>query len=548
MDTVSLENRVLEEAQSSELAACFQIIQEASVDDVDKYPEKICRELARAVVCRTYASAVHELCHLVVAAAGSDPTGRYENLFWNTGPARARNFHAWFQRAGGASRHIAVEPAQIVLRYGDKPFAVTYGRMPFLSALMEFLMTALGYTELDDSFAPLCAAFPDAKGVSDAANELSRKLYAYLQDHLPPVQEQRRHRDFLGFIAERADGGAAAQAIDDEAVIEYWLEHAADDEAEAGTDARTYRGVFKTAVRLLHILRLAADKHGMSVALPIGTEREAGEVDPADVESAMAEIDEAAEPITMLEETAASGVKFLNKRELDTLRQALHGEAAGRCLTRSVLRNAVFGDAQARLTQALRQGIDGATIAQRIADEPDHGYDARIDAFAALAPHLARMGLIAFHVLAQAGHRDAVNAALAVRPDLDLADLADALDGGDAEHDDANVVSFQAERAMQRFFQSAHGADPADAIGALAVEAAKAAKGFARQGFSEDATSDPNVIELFAAALPALTALRRELDKFIGDHAAGIDWAAQMDADTPRFRAQFLRLYGDRNA
>lgn len=470
--------------------------------------------------------------------------GRYENLFWATGPARARNFHAWFQAHEGADGHVAVERQQIALAYDDKPFAVTFGRMPFLSALMEFLMTALGYTELDDTLAPIAADFPDAKRVSDTANELSRKLYAYLQDHLPPVQEQRRHRDFLGFIAERADGGAAAQAIDDEAVFDFWVDHGADDSDDGATDSRTYRGVFKTAVRLLHILRLAADKHGMAVALPIGTEREAGEVDPADVEAAMAEIDDAAEPLAALEDTAAAGVKIVNKREAETLRQALHGDIAGRALTRSVLRNAVFGDAQARLTQALRQGLAAGERAARIEAEPASSYDERIDAFADVAAHLDRMVLISFHVLSHAGHRDAVHAALAAEPALDLADLG--VGDDDAGADD-NVVSFQAERAMQRFFQAAQAANPKDAVGRLAADAAKAAKGIARQGFSEDARQDPDVIAAFAAAVPALGAVRRELVKFLADHAAGIDWATLLDADTPRFRAQFQKLYGGKN-
>lgn len=542
---MSLENRVLEEGQSSELAACFQIIQEATVDDVDKYPEKTCRELARIVVCRTYASAVHELCHLVVAAAALDASGRYENLFWDSGPARARNFFAWFQAAEGAGKRIEVDSSQVVISYADKPFAVTYGRMALLSALMEFLMTSLGYTELDDTLAPLVASVPDAKRVSDAANELSRKLYGYLQDHLPPVQEQRRHRDFLGFIAERAKGAAAAEAIDDDAVLEYWSDQGRDEADDAATDARTYRGVFKTAVRLLQILRLAADKHGMSVALPIGTEREAGEVDPADVEAAMAEIDDTAEPLSRLEDIAAKGVKILNKREFDTLRQALHGDQAGRGLTRSVLRNAVFGDAQARLTQALRQGIAATEIAERVAAEPDSGYEQRLETFAAVAPHLERMVLIAFHVLAQAGHRYAVGAALAADPDLDLSDLVATLGNDDHTPGGDNVVSFQAERAMQKFFQSALAADAEDGVGALAQSAAKAAKGIARQGFTDAAWADVEVVELFAEALPALTQVRRELDKFLNEHAARIDWTALLDADTPRFRAQFLRLYGE---
>ncbi len=539
VDTISLENRVLDEGQSVELQACFQIIQETTVDDVDKYPDKVCRELARAIVCRTYASAIHELCHLVVAAGALAPTTRrYEGLFWDSGPARARNFLAYFDMASMPPAHLEIGDNQVALEYADKPFAISYGRMPFLSALMEFLMTALGYTELDNALAPLMAEFPTADTVSDAANALSRKLYGYLGDHLPTVQEQRRHRSFLTFVAEKAAGESADKAIDDASVFDYWLEQSAGAGEDTGTDSRTYRSVFRTAVRLLGILRLAADKRGIAVALPIGTDREAGEVDPSELEAAVAEIEEVASPVAALEATTADGVKIFNKRELETLRLALHGEDTARMLTRSILRNAVFGDAQARLTQALRQGLDTNEISTKIADEPETGYAARMDTFTALAKHTERMMLISFHVLYRAGHRDAINAALALRPNMDLSGLGEGMN-----EPDGNVVSFQAVSAAKRFFE----ADGEGPLGELVAEAAKAAKGIARQGFSEGSWVDADVMEIFADGVAKLALVRCELNTFIEQHALGIDWDALEESDTPLFREQFTRLYGDEN-
>ena len=40
MDTVSQENLILEEGKSSELAQCLLVVQETTIDDVDKYAEK----------------------------------------------------------------------------------------------------------------------------------------------------------------------------------------------------------------------------------------------------------------------------------------------------------------------------------------------------------------------------------------------------------------------------------------------------------------------------------------------------------------------------
>ncbi|MGY8993468.1 MAG: hypothetical protein ACKVK8_04885, partial [Rhodospirillales bacterium] len=60
---------VLEEGKSSDLTQCLNVVQEATVYDDNKYSEKTCRELARIIVCRTYAPVIHELFHLVVIAA-----------------------------------------------------------------------------------------------------------------------------------------------------------------------------------------------------------------------------------------------------------------------------------------------------------------------------------------------------------------------------------------------------------------------------------------------------------------------------------------------
>jgi len=513
----------------------LQTVREASCDDQDKYPEKVVRELARAIVCRTYAPAVHELCHLIAAAGRADGTGRYEQLFWATGPARARNFFAWFADADADASGLDVAGNGVTLAYSDKPFTVTYGRMPFLSALLEFLMTALGYTALDETLAPLAAEMPGAEQVSEAANELSRKLYAFLGEHLPAVQEQRKQRSFLAFVAERAAGEAAAQAIDDGTVLDYWIEHA---EAEGDdTDARTYRNVFKTAARLLTILRLAEDRHGIEVALPIGTDREAGEVDPAELEQAMTAVEEAADTVDALEQVALAGVKMVNKREAETLRHALPGDETARALTRSVLRNAVFGDAQARLTQALRQGLKPAEVARKIETEPEDDYPGRLDSFRAVAEHLERMLLVSFHVLFLRRHAAAAEAALLARPDLDL----EALRPDPATPDGGNVVSMQAELALRRLFDDADDESP---LGQLRRDAAKAAKSIARQGFKEGDWQDPEIVGAFADGLPALAAALRELLRLLERHAAGIDWPGLQAEDTPTFQAQFMRMYG----
>jgi hypothetical protein len=202
-------------------------VQEATVDEGNKFSKNTCRGLARIIVCRTYAPVIHELCHLVVIAAhSSNYDARYEEFFWNSGAAQSRNFHTYLSVRSLDDTPVSSDTSEAKIAYVDKSFAISYGRMPLLSALMEFLMTALGYTSLDDGLAPLLGGMPSADAVSDAAKDLSRRLYTYLQDHLPSVQEQKKNRSFLTFAKERGGGTLTPQSVDDEFALDYWISHA----------------------------------------------------------------------------------------------------------------------------------------------------------------------------------------------------------------------------------------------------------------------------------------------------------------------------------
>jgi len=544
---VSPENLVLEEGKSSELAQCLHVVQEATVDDDSKYSEKTCRELARHIVCRTYAPVVHELCHLVVIAShGGSASGRYEELFWDAGVARAGAFRAYLSARPWQGTAVSVAGGEAGVEYSDKPFAVSYGRMPLLSALMEFAMTALGYTSLDEALAPLVGELPNAAAVSEAANDLSRRLYAYLNDHLPPVQAQRKNRSFLAFAADNAGGNLTAQSLSDDLVMDYWLANAvaAADAAPGDIDARTFRGVFETAARLIRILRHAEDKYRLGGALPIGTDRDAGEVDPADFERAIGEIEDDDDPLALAEETLGGAVKFLNKRELAQLGETVHGAPVSQALPRSILRSAVFGQAQARLTQAQRGKPKPGELAALVGELPDQDYEASLEDYWRLVEHMDRMALAGLHVLARAGNPAAISLALALRPEMDLQGLTPPADEEPAA---GNVVSFQAASAGKRFFaaleNNGEGAGEGD-LPALGAEARSAFKAVSRKGFTDKDLADGAIVDMFADGTKLLLAVRRELLDFLENPAASIDWTGQFDADKPVFNKQFMLLYG----
>lgn len=544
MDISSPENRFLEQGKSSELNACLQIIQETTVDESLKYSEKTCRDLARIIVCRNYAPAVLELCHLVVGAIHSGSYDRrYEALFFASGIARNSSFKAYFHEFKDRHHAIQIGGREIAITYADKPFAVTYGRMPLLSALMEFLMTAIGYAPLDDVLAPLLDDVPTFKQVSEIANKLSRQVYAYLGEHLPAVQEQRKSQSFLQFASDTARAELAAETITDDTVLDYWITYSGGEIEDRNVDVKTYRSVFRLAGHLICVLRYAEDQYKMNGALPIGTDIESGEVDPGDLEAALAHLDRDIHPLEELDAVISSGVKFTNKREMDALKEALHGDEITSRLPLSILRNAVFGDAQASLVQTLRQSKP-TDMTQAISETPEGTYEARIEVYSKLCNHLEQMLLASFHVLAHAGNGTAATIALALRPDMDISDLAP--DPDEPDWGDSNVVSFQAENAVGRFFDRVADENSGE-LGQLAGAGRHAFKNISRQGFSDADIEQNDVIDLFEQGSIPLIAVRKELIRFLTDHTASIDWDQQMSTDTPLFHAQFTTLYGGQN-
>ena len=172
------ERMLLEADKSVELANVFRVVADAEADGVPKFSEPLCRDLVRAIVCRVYAPPLLELCHLIRAAESC--AGGYEAFFWGSGPARAAAFRAYAEGNLVPTTGVTAMTSGLKLGYADSDFTVTYSRMPFLSALLEFLVTSIGYRPVDDAVEPLRARGTTAKQVSAVAKDMASQVYAYL--------------------------------------------------------------------------------------------------------------------------------------------------------------------------------------------------------------------------------------------------------------------------------------------------------------------------------------------------------------------------------
>ncbi|MBT5458454.1 MAG: hypothetical protein HOK82_17760, partial [Rhodospirillaceae bacterium] len=414
---------------SGELAAILRSIADITIDQKPKFSPKLHRQLVRAIVCRNYASPLHELCHLFVIAERTFGAQGIERLFWESGDATAPSFRQYF--LGGTdcgAADISLIDNGVKALYPDGEFSIAYSRMPFLSALMEFLLSSLGYGEIDHVLRATPATRMEKSDVNGMANVLARRLYAYLATHLPAAQSQRKFRAVLSFLRQSAGDTPRADHIDDEAVLAFWICTSANERVEG--DFRSFRSVFRLMVGVREALDAESQQRALAYAKPIGADIANGEIDPGDIDAAFVEAafeagHERRAPLDTLAASPAKRVKFLKQTDISAIAPIVETGEAAHALPLSLLRAQVMGDVQARMTQALRRGEDPHDLARLgDGDAPNHTYATYAVRLDQIRDGLEQVLLATLHRLLSARNAEAVTLMLALRPDMDLTPLA----------------------------------------------------------------------------------------------------------------------------
>ncbi len=549
MDGPAAENIILEAGKSAELISIFHLVEDTQVNGETKFPPAVCRDLAKAISCRMYAGAVLELCHLVhIADACGAGTG-YVDFFWSHGPARSSGFKGTIQNflnsPAWQGTKVMAHGTGVDVAYPDGTFSITYSRMPFLSALMEFLISSIGYGDLDDVFREMLVPGISKEAISKRANELSRGIYDYLKDHLPTAQNMRKFHCLIDYMKERHGSGFSPSAIDDETILDFWISWALDDPT-GGNDFKTYESVFRGFLRLRHALEQAVDLYALDGALSIGADREAGEIDPDTIHAMVETIDEYRSPLLALHEPPVAAIKFLNNKEMSGLELLMDCGKAAFVLSLSLMRCEVFSMGQRRITQALRRKMDIEEL-QGIINEPAlETYEDRKEDFSRTSFHIDNMLLASIYALLQARNEEAIVLIVALKPDLDLSPLVNVLQIDNETAD--NVVLLNTTSVSDRFMDMI---DDTDKVGkdmaTLVADARKAFKGISRQGFDAEELNDSVVVDGFAAGGLVLLGVRKHLADFFrtleNPRLPHESWPGQFDADKHVFTKQFSILY-----
>ncbi len=514
-----------------EVVHVLQSLRDSASAAGPRYDERTMRALTRTIVARAYAPTLLELSHLLGPAERLG--GRYgaAGFFWGVEPARPAGFRAAAE-AAPPSPGWSPEATGIAIRYGDGAFVAHYGRMPLLAALYEFLVVAIGYEAV-----AAAARRPMTRAAAEArAGALSRALYAWLRGRLPTATHQRLHRRMVAHLVRERGPEFRLEDVDDAAVLSFWAGGGFPDRAG---EVRSYRAVALAFLRFRRAFRSALERRALADAMAIGPDRAAGEVDPGAAEPAAPGWEEEPDRLEALEAAPLSAIAFLNKRERERIGPLARHGADAAALALTIVRAGVFGDLQARLTEARRRGGGRRRMAAAIRDGPAETYAARLAALEAIADRLALCRLACLHVLLRHRMPDAVALLRDLFPDADLGPAAAAAREGRRGFAEAPPI-----RPDALLDGLARPGSPAAAEGR---EAARAFARVSRRGFGEAEAADPAHADLFRRAVPLLEGLAAALAAFLARARAALPpdaRAAAFERDRAVFARVFRESYG----
>lgn len=517
---------ILEAGQSGDLRAALQAVSEATTPDgAPRYSVKVCRTLNRLVVCRAYAVSALQLCHLVnIAEACALRRGAYEHLLMGSERATGAGFRGWITSAvtsrGWRRAGCDISREGVVVQYGDAVFNVGFARMPLLAAMFEFLCGTVGYASLDEEFCKMLQSPASDEAVRRTANGIERLLYAYLRENLPSVQMQGKFQILLDFA--KFDTTAPELVVDDTIILEFWRQKSLDEEAG---NFRLFRSAFDAYMAFLLALEVATDREAVGRARSVGADREADEIDVAALLENADSMDAWTSPLLVLQDASTESVKFLSKAEMSVLDRLMqHGPRSHR-FPWSLARAEVFGDAQARLTQAVRRKVDEMELDTLINCEDAEFYQEWRDRLAKLAIHVNNTLRASLHVVIgsdELGGEDEPTDLRVGHPNRMAAQVDDVTENL-PEHGRLEEAREDSRRAFKRI---------------------------ARRGFEDDALHDPGRAIEFEAGAGALAAIYDQIHSFLSvlDRVGndGTDLASQFAYDREVFSEQFSLIYGAR--
>ncbi|MEQ9198667.1 MAG: hypothetical protein RLN80_01680, partial [Rhodospirillales bacterium] len=276
---------------------------------------------------------------------------------------------------------------------------VLFGLYEFLSAIDDFSF----FRPLQDIFDMLASGKLTEAAVRQAASQISSHMRNYRRTHMAYARREEKFDRLCAYLNARAETSGIWQ-IDDDAVFDFWKSHA------SGNDFRTFRTCFDGFIALIKVMESTRTAVSMSQAAPIGSDREAAELDVAETETVVT--DDWVNPFTVFDEEAMQEVKFFKasseRRPLESL--MFYGPDV-LSLPQGYFRHECLGAVQTAITVDLQLRRGEESVRQRLSCDDAEPYIERLATLERLKSHLHRLQLAALHHIAGEATNDDLRSA-----------------------------------------------------------------------------------------------------------------------------------------
>ncbi|MFT4927283.1 MAG: hypothetical protein ACI8WB_003389 [Phenylobacterium sp.] len=390
---------------SDELIGMFDSLRETPGLAGYKFRPNDVNAVAQSVICRNYGKACLELSYCLFAVL-QRPTinSRHSPLldfFWlaeSITPKRFRLAFAFDGDSGSDNNKVKMgkDFLQITVDSKTSEFAISPTRVGYLAVLFELLVN-ISPDIVQDAETQL--ADTSLKQLKTFSSELQKKLYAYLNDHLAPAQQQRRFRFLSQWLKsqDQQQSTSIKESVNDEVVLAFWQEMALDQ--DDGLGFRRYRTVVENFISLLQALDIGSSQQAVTYAAAIGFDTDQGEIHPEMLDDLLSDRLSARDDTVSVEWLAGSP-KFVTKAQLQLLEPVIAATTTLSQLPLSVVRMRLFGDWQAELLQAVRGG-DKAVISAKLSKDEGDLYALYQQDIDALNITLVNVRLAIVHILTE---------------------------------------------------------------------------------------------------------------------------------------------------
>ena len=485
-----------------------------ALKDTDRYPnDPVLVWLARFLVGAgggpNKDSPLFELCHLVYAV--DLLTGRNNShgrtLFFlglqRVVPSTIRQ-HLDTLAIGPSISNVSIDKDSVHINYEGASFHVKFGRMPFLLALYEFLVSMEAFAfhqELSEIFENMTMGAEASliRCIKDASNKISSRLRQYRRAHMIWAAHNEKFNRIFLFLKERGEGDHLI--IDDVAILDFWTLHS------QGKDFRGYKTVFDAFVMFQCALQTGRRSQAAEQSSVLGADFEAGEVDLSDHAYDLRAFGDWVSPLQVLDEDDLREIKFF-KRESERrhLEQMMrYGPDAIRLLL-AFLRLESFAPIQTGITNDLQVKRGRESIEKRIMCTDAVPYIELRRTYAKIFDHVRTLQKAALHGILKT-----------------------------QEQAKENILQFPEGRVSS--------AGEKIDVDIVAEEAGKAFQTMTRRGFENFTGNDDERGEAFEQAAGALVSIARVLQGVV-DAMKKLDLEGAFDRDREIFSSQFSCIYG----